>query len=238
MNKGDVMIRMRPAAERGHADLGWLKTSYSFSFNTYHDPAHMGFRVLRVINEDVVLPGQGFGTHGHRDMEIITYVMHGELEHRDSLGNGGIVRAGELQRMTAGTGIRHSEFNPSPSEPLHLYQMWLLPDRQGHAPSYEQKAIEPGNGASSLRLIASPDGRDGSLTIHQNAKVLLGWLEPGQPHVHALEPARHAWIQVVQGSVRLGGQVLHTSDGAAVSNEPTLRLEADKPAQVMVFDLP
>ena len=137
------MIRTRPAADRGHADLGWLKTSYTFSFNTYHDPAHMGFRVLRVINEDVVLPGQGFGVHGHRDMEIITYVMQGELEHRDSLGNGGIVRAGELQRMTAGTGIRHSEFNPSPSEPLHLYQIWIFPDRPGLAPSYEQRAIEP-----------------------------------------------------------------------------------------------
>ena len=182
------MIRTRLAADRGHADLGWLKTSYTFSFNTYHDPAHMGFRVLRVINEDVVLPGQGFGAHGHRDMEIITYVMQGALEHRDSLGNGGIVRAGELQRMTAGTGIRHSEFNPSPSEPLHLYQIWLLPDRQGHAPSYEQRAIELGDGASSLRLIASPDGRDGSLTIHQDAKVLLGTLEPGQSQVYSLEP--------------------------------------------------
>ncbi len=232
------MIRTRLAADRGHADFGWLKTSYTFSFNTYHDPAHMGFRVLRVINEDVVLPGQGFGAHGHRDMEIITYVMQGELEHRDSLGNGGIVRAGELQRMTAGTGIRHSEFNPSPSEPLHLYQIWILPDRQGHAPSYEQRAIEPGDGASSLQLIASPDGRDGSLTIHQDAQVLLGSLEPGQSQVYSLEPARHAWIQVVHGSVRLGGQVLRTSDGAAVSGEPSLRLEADEPAQVMVFDLP
>jgi redox-sensitive bicupin YhaK (pirin superfamily) len=232
------MIRTRLAADRGHADLGWLKTSYTFSFNTYHDPAHMGFRVLRVINEDVVLPGQGFGAHGHRDMEIITYVMQGELEHRDSLGNGGIVRAGELQRMTAGTGIRHSEFNPSPSEPLHLYQIWLLPDRQGHTPSYEQRAIEQGDGASSLQLIASPDGRDGSLTIHQDVKVLLGTLEPGQSRVDSLEPARHAWIQVVRGSVRVGGQVLRTSDGAAVSGESSLRLEADEPAQVMLFDLP
>jgi quercetin 2,3-dioxygenase len=232
------MIRTRLAADRGHADLGWLKTSYTFSFNTYHDPAQMGFRVLRVINEDVVLPGQGFGTHGHRDMEIITYVLQGELEHRDSLGNGGIIRAGELQRMTAGTGIRHSEFNPSSSVPLHLYQIWILPDRQGHAPSYVQRAIQPAGGASSQQLIASRDGRDGSLTIHQDAKILLGTLEPGQSQVYSLEPSRHAWIQVVYGSVQMNSQVLSTSDGAAVSGEPSVRLEAGESAQVMLFDLP
>jgi redox-sensitive bicupin YhaK (pirin superfamily) len=237
MIKGDVMMRIRPAAERGHADHGWLKTSYSFSFNTYHDPAHMGFRSLRVINEDVVMPGQGFGMHGHRDMEIVTYVIRGALEHRDSLGNGGILRAGELQRMTAGTGIRHSEFNPSADEPVHLYQIWLFPERAGLVPSYEQKAFEPRGEAGALRLVASPDGQDGSLTIHQDAQVFLGSLEPGQVLVHALKPARHGWIQVVRGSLRLGGQVLDTSDGAAVSDEPSLRIEALEPAQVMLFDL-
>jgi redox-sensitive bicupin YhaK (pirin superfamily) len=232
------MIVIRPAGERGGADYGWLKTSYTFSFNTYHDPAHMGFRVLRVINEDVVLPGQGFGMHGHRDMEIVTYVISGALEHRDSLGNGGILRAGELQRMSAGTGIRHSEFNPSSDEAVHLYQIWLLPDRAGHVPSYEQKAIASASETGGLSLAASPDGSDGSLTIHQDAKVYLGWLEAGRPLDLPLRQSRHGWIQVLRGSLGVGERQLKSSDGAAVSDEPALTLQALEPSQFLFFDLP
>ena len=231
------MIRVRPAAERGGADYGWLKTSYTFSFNTYHDPAHMGFRTLRVINEDVVMPGQGFGMHGHRDMEIVTYVISGALEHRDSLGNGGILRAGEVQRMTAGTGIRHSEFNPSADEPVHLYQIWLLPERAGLVPNYEQKAVEPPAGDGSLRLIAAPPGQGGTLAIHQDARVYLGSFERGKSLIHPLEPGRHAWVQVVRGSIKLDGRALHTSDGAAVSDEPSLRIEALEDSELLVFEL-
>src|SRR5262245_24703330 len=212
------MIRKRPAAERGHAEYGWLKTSYTFSFNTYYDPEHMGFRSLRVMNEDVVMPGQGFGMHGHRDMEIVTYVISGALEHRDSLGNGDVLRPGELQRMTAGTGIRHSEFNPSSDEPVHLYQIWLLPEREGLVPSYEQKPIPAPTGDAALMLLASREGRDGSLTIHQDAAIWLGTLESGSGLKHALEPGRHSWVQVVRGSIKLNDIALRTSDGAAVSD--------------------
>ncbi len=231
------MIRIRPASERGHADYGWLKTSHTFSFNTYHDPAYMGFRSLRVINEDLVMPGQGFGMHGHRDMEIVTYVISGVLEHRDSLGNGGIVHAGELQRMTAGTGIRHSEFNPSPDEPVHLYQIWLFPERKGLVPGYEQRAFRSHEDAGGLRLVVSPDGREDALGIHQDAKLFLGSLEPGGVLEHQLGTARHAWIQVVKGTMQLGGKALKTSDGASVSGEPSLRIESLEPVQFMLFDL-
>jgi redox-sensitive bicupin YhaK (pirin superfamily) len=229
------MIRVRPAGERGRADHGWLKASYSFSFNTYHDPAHMGFRALRVINEDVVAPGQGFGMHGHRDMEIVTYVLSGSLEHHDSLGNGGILRAGEFQRMTAGTGIRHSEFNPSAGEPLHLYQIWLLPERPGLTPGYEQKVIERDGGG--FRPIATPDGRDGSLRIHQDAGIALAALGAGASASFPIRPGRHAWVQVVRGAVSLNGLPLRTSDGAAVGEESSLEFTAVEPAEVMVFDL-
>jgi redox-sensitive bicupin YhaK (pirin superfamily) len=231
------MIRVRPAAERGGADYGWLKTSYTFSFNTYHDPAHMGFRALRVINEDVVMPGQGFGMHGHRDMEIVTYVISGALEHRDSLGNGGILRAGEVQRMTAGTGIRHSEFNPSADEPVHLYQIWLLPERSGLTPSYEQKQAQTPSGEGSPRLVAAPPGEGGTLTIHQDARVYLGAIEAGKSQSQPIGPDRHAWIQVVRGSIALGGTVLHAGDGAAVSGESSLGIEALQDAEFMLFDL-
>jgi redox-sensitive bicupin YhaK (pirin superfamily) len=231
------MIRVRPAAERGHADMGWLKTSYTFSFNTYHDPAHMGFRALRVINEDVVMPGQGFGMHGHRDMEIVTYVISGALQHRDSLGNGDILRAGELQRMTAGTGIRHSEFNPSDDEPVHLYQIWLFPERPNLAPSYEQKAFDAREHGGPLRLVASPDGCEGSLKIHQDASLSLGTLEAGESLVHVLEPGRHGWIQVVRGSIAVNGHALAAGDGAAASDEPSLRIEAARPSELILFDL-
>src|SRR5947209_12400861 len=230
------MIRVRPAAERGGADYGWLKTSYTFSFNTYHDPAHMGFRTLRVINEDVVMPGQGFGMHGHRDMEIITYVISGALEHRDSLGNGGILRPGEVQRMTAGTGIRHSEFNPSAEEPVHLYQIWLLPERTGLAPSYEQKAFAGADKQDRWRLVASPDGRDGSLTIRQDARLYLAALTGAQELRHELADGRHAWLQVLRGTVTVNGAELAAGDGAAISEEAALTVRASGAAEVLLFD--
>jgi redox-sensitive bicupin YhaK (pirin superfamily) len=189
------------------------------------------------MNEDVVMPGQGFGMHGHRDMEIVTYVISGALEHRDSLGNGDVLRPGELQRMTAGTGIRHSEFNPSADEPVHLYQVWLLPDRPDLPPSYEQKAFASSSVGGPLRLVASPDGRDGSLSINQDAGIFLGALRAGESEVQPVGPGRHAWVQVVRGTVAVNGQVLGTSDGAAVSDETSLTLEALEPSELMLFDL-
>lgn len=231
-------IRVRRAAERGHALYDWLDTWHTFSFNTYYDPAHIGFRVLRVINEDRVQPGQGFGMHGHRDMEIITYVLEGALEHRDSLGTGSVLRPGEFQRMSAGTGIRHSEFNPSTTEPVHFYQIWLLPREKGLAPSYEQKAFPEDGRRGRLQLVASPDAQDGSLLIHQDARVYLSSLDTGQEVRHDLAQGRHAWLQVLRGSVGLDGQSLEASDGAAVSNETGLSIRASKPSEVMLFDLP
>lgn len=232
------MITLRPAADRGNFDHGWLKTHHTFSFSDYYDPRHMGFRSLRVMNEDWVAPGQGFGMHPHRDMEIITYVLSGALEHRDSLGNGEVLRPGEFQRMSAGTGIRHSEFNPSADEPVHLYQIWLLPRTAGLTPSYEQKAFPAQEQPNRLRIVASPDARDGSLTINQDASVYLAQLESGKSVDHALAEGRHAWLQVLRGSVRLNDQLLATSDGAAVSDERSLRIEAIEPAEIMLFDLP
>src|SRR4051812_42548190 len=185
------MLVKRPAQERGHGQHDWLDTWHSFSFDQYYDPKHMGFASLRVINEDSVAPGQGFGMHGHRDMEIVTYVLEGALQHRDSLGNGEVLRPGEFQRMTAGTGIRHSEFNPSETEPVHLYQIWLLPDQRGHTPSYEQKNFPEAERQGRLRVVASPDGREGSLTIHQDATVHLALLDEGQQVVHEFKPGRH-----------------------------------------------
>jgi redox-sensitive bicupin YhaK (pirin superfamily) len=232
------MITVRPASERGHGQRGWLDTHHTFSFSDYQDPRHMGFRVLRVINEDRVKPGQGFGTHGHRDMEIISYVLDGALGHKDSLGNGSVLRPGEFQCMTAGTGIRHSEFNPSESEPVHFYQIWLLPDQEGLAPSYDQQAFPEEERRGKLRVVASPDGRDGSLTIHQDAEVLLTSLTAGERVTHELAPGRHAWLQVLRGSVQLNGVPLATSDGAAVSDESSLTVLATGPCEVMLFDLP
>ena len=232
------MINVRKAADRGNFDHGWLKTSHTFSFADYYDPRHMSFRALRVMNEDWVAPGQGFGMHPHRDMEIVTYVLEGALEHRDSLGNGEVLRPGEFQRMTAGTGIRHSEFNPSETEPVHLYQIWLLPRAAGLTPSYEQKAFAAEEQHNRLRVVASPDAREGSLTIHQDASVYLAKLEAGKSVEHPLAEGRHAWLQVLRGSVRLNGQPLVTSDGAAVSDERLLQVEADEAAEIMLFDLP
>ena len=230
------MMHIRRAAERGRTRLDWLDSAHSFSFGDYLDPRHMGFRALRVLNEDRVTPGSGFGMHGHRDMEIVTCVLEGALEHRDSLGNGSVLRPGELQRMTAGTGIRHSEFNPSSSEMVHFLQVWLLPERVGLTPGYEQKVLAPAaNGA--LRLAASRDGRDGSLTVHQDVDLYLGTLDDGREVMHALRPGRHAWLQVLRGAVDVGGTVLAAGDALAVSAEPALRMRAKGRAEVMLFDL-
>jgi redox-sensitive bicupin YhaK (pirin superfamily) len=231
------MIRVRKASERGHFDHGWLDTYHTFSFSRYHDPRHMGFRALRVINEDWVAPGQGFGLHPHEDMEIITCVLAGSLAHRDSLGTGSVIRPGELQRMSAGTGIRHSEMNPSRTEPVHLYQIWLLPARLGLKPSYEQKTFPDDERKNRLRLVASPDGTDGSLSIHQDARIYLSTLEDGKPVSHVLAPGRHGWLQVLQGEVQASGTALRAGDGAAVSEEPELSIQARGPAEVMLFDL-
>ncbi len=231
------MIRIRRAEERGHLDHGWLDTRHTFSFGRYHDPSHMGFRALRVMNEDWVKPGSGFGAHPHRDMEIVTYVLEGLLEHRDSLGGGGTIRPGELQRMTAGTGIVHSEANPSPAESVHLYQIWLLPEREGLAPSYEQRAFPEAERRGRLRLVASPDGREGSLTIRQDAALYLGTLDADGEVSRAMTPGRHAWLQVLRGAVQLNGRPLAEGDGAAVSEEGLLSIRADRPSEILLFDL-
>jgi redox-sensitive bicupin YhaK (pirin superfamily) len=231
------MIRIRTAAERGHFDHGWLDTYHSFSFADYYDPAHMGFRALRVINEDRVQPAQGFGMHGHRDMEIITCVLEGALEHRDSLGNGSVLRPGELQHMTAGTGVRHSEFNPSDRQEVHLYQIWLVPDERELRPSYEQKAFPEEQRQGTPLLVASPTGDDGSLTIHQDARLYLSRLQAGETVAHTLKLGRHAWLQVLRGEVTLNGQRLSAGDGAAVSDAENLQISAPGESEVMLFDL-
>jgi redox-sensitive bicupin YhaK (pirin superfamily) len=231
------MLQLRPALERGHFDHGWLDTYHTFSFGDYFEQAHMGFRSLRVINEDRVAPGQGFGMHGHRDMEIITVVLEGALEHRDSLGNGEALRPGELQRMSAGTGIRHSEFNPSRTDPVHLFQIWLLPKQKGLAPSYEQKPFSEAERRDRLRLVASPDGRDGALTIHQDAELYLASLTPGASVSHPLASGRAAWLQVLRGAVNVNGQALRPSDGVAVTDESAVAIEAVDSAEVLLFDL-
>jgi hypothetical protein len=231
------MIRIRPANERGRTALEWLDSRHSFSFGDYYDPDNMGFRSLRVINDDQVAPGQGFGMHPHRDMEIITYVVNGALEHRDSLGTGEVLRPGEVQRMTAGTGIRHSEFNPSPTEPVHLLQIWLMPERRGLTPGYEQKAFPESERRGRWRLVASRDGRDGSVMMHQDADLSVTQLEPGETVTHELRPGRHAWVQVARGAATLNGRPLKAGDGAAVSEEKALTVAATEPAEVLLFDL-
>lgn len=230
-------FRVRRATERGHATYDWLDTWHTFSFNTYYDPAQMGFRSLRVMNEDWIAPGKGFGMHGHRDMEIITYVLEGALEHRDSLGTGSVLRPGEFQRMSAGTGIRHSEFNPSATEPVHLYQIWLLPNEKGLAPSYEQKAFAEDERRGRLRLVASPDAENGSLLIHQDARVYLSSVDADQEVWHELQRGRSAWLQVLRGAVVLGGYSLGTSDGVAITGERLLTVQATALSEIMLFDL-
>jgi redox-sensitive bicupin YhaK (pirin superfamily) len=231
------MIRVRKGTDRGHFDHGWLDTYHTFSFARYYDPRQMGFRALRVINEDVVQPGMGFGKHPHRDMEIVTYVLSGALAHQDSLGTGSVIGAGELQRMTAGTGIAHSEFNASATEPVHLYQIWLLPEREGLEPGYEQRRFSDEEKRGRFRLVASPDGGDDSLRIRQDARLYLATLERGERIAHAIEPGRHAWLQVLSGAVALDGQRLSAGDGVAVSEEPALEVGADRPSELLLFDL-
>jgi redox-sensitive bicupin YhaK (pirin superfamily) len=232
------MFQIRKAADRGHANHGWLDTFHTFSFGEYHDPQQMGFRALRVINEDRVEPGKGFGTHGHRDMEIITLVLQGELEHKDSMGHGEILRPGEFQHMSAGRGIRHSEFNPSATEAVHLYQIWLLPSQTGIQPAYEQKRFDPQEQQGRLRLVASPDGAQESLPIQQDARIYLANLQQGQTVEHTFEPGRYGWLQVLRGSVTANGHNLDTSDGIAINNESRLTLTTGDKAEVMLFDLP
>jgi len=231
------MIKLRPAGERGHADHGWLNSYHTFSFADYYDPRHMGFRALRVINEDRVEPGRGFGKHPHRDMEIISYVLDGSLEHRDSLGTGSVIRPGDVQRMSAGTGVTHSEFNASPSEPVHFLQIWLLPKRAGIAPGYEQKTFTPEEQSGRLRLVASRDGRDGSLEIHADVRLYAGRFEPGNRFELPLDKGRHAWVQVARGEVQLNGKDLSAGDGAALSEEDAIHLVAKTASEVLVFDL-
>ncbi len=231
------MIRLRRGDERGHLNHGWLDTYHTFSFGDYYDPQHVQFRALRVMNEDRVAPGQGFGMHPHRDMEIVTYVLSGALAHRDSLGNGEVLRAGELQRMTAGTGIRHSEYNPSPDEPVHLYQIWLLPERTGLEPSYEQKAFPAAEREGAWQLVASPEAADGSLAIRQDARVYLARLAAGGTLDRDLAAGRSAWLQVLSGAVELQGEAVRAGDGVAISDESRLALRGGEPSEVMLFDL-
>jgi quercetin 2,3-dioxygenase len=231
------MITVRPAAERGHFDHGWLDTYHTFSFSEYHDPKFMGFRSLRVINEDRIAPGVGFPRHHHRDMEIITYVLSGAIEHKDSLGTGSVIRPGDGQRMSAGTGIFHSEMNASKTEPLHLLQIWMLPKEHGITPGYEQKQFPAEEKRGRLRVIASPDGRDGSVTIHQDASLYVALLKPAEKVEHSFAAGRAGWLQVAQGAVTLNGKKLAQGDGAAISEENAVTIEATADSEVLLFDM-
>jgi redox-sensitive bicupin YhaK (pirin superfamily) len=231
------MIKIRKAEQRGHFDFGWLNTYHTFSFGDYYDPSHSGFRSLRVINEDVVQRGRGFPRHGHRDMEIFTYILQGALQHRDSMGNGSVIRPGDVQRMSAGTGVTHSESNASPDEPVHLLQIWILPSEEGIQPDYEEKRFPEEEKRNKLRLIISPDAAAGSVKIHQDARVYAAVLDPDREVSHSLETGRHAWLQVAGGSITLNGTDLKQGDGAAVSDEPTITIAAKEPAEILLFDL-
>lgn len=231
------MIEVRRSGERGYANYGWLETFHTFSFGTYHDPKHTQFRALRVMNEDFVAPGKGFGTHPHDNMEIVTYVLEGALEHRDSMGNGEILRPGEFQRMSAGSGITHSEFNPSNSEPVHLYQIWLFPAVRDMSPSYEQKRFDKGARGNRLQLVASRNGQDGSLVIHQDVKIYLADLSVGSLLDVPLSHSRYAWVQILRGSLTCNGVGIEAGDGVAISAEQTVRLESAKGAEILMFDL-
>jgi redox-sensitive bicupin YhaK (pirin superfamily) len=231
------MIIVRPSEARGKADHGWLQSRHTFSFADYYDRRHMGFGALRVINEDRVAPGAGFGTHSHRDMEIVSYVLEGALEHKDSIGTGSVIRPGEVQRMSAGTGIAHSEYNASKTAPVHFLQIWLLPDAIGLTPSYEQKAFPAAERTNRLRLVASPDGRDGSLTVRQDVNLYASVLEAGANAKLQLPAARHAWVQVARGAVRVNGRALEAGDGAAILDEQVLEFVSDKGGEFLVFDL-
>jgi redox-sensitive bicupin YhaK (pirin superfamily) len=231
------MIKIRRGEERGKTRIDWLDSRHSFSFGDYYDPAHMGFRGLRVINEDRVAAGAGFPTHPHRDMEIVTLVLSGALEHRDSLGSGEVIRPGDVQRMSAGTGIRHSEFNPSKTEPTHLLQIWILPERAGLQPSYEQKRFDEAARRGKLRLVADRQGTDGAVTIHADARIHAGLLPAGERIEHELAPSRHGWLQVARGEVELDDQILTAGDAAAIEGERVIRLAGRKDADLVLFDL-
>ncbi len=244
------MLTVRRAEDRGHEDHGWLDTRHTFSFADYYDPKHMGFRTLRVINEDRVQPGRGFGTHAHRDMEIVSYVLDGALEHKDSMGTGSVIRPGDVQRMSAGTGVLHSEFNASKTDNVHFLQIWIVPAKAGIAPSYEQKTFSREERRGRLRLIASPEGQDESVTIHSDASILAAVLERGDRVEHMVRPGRHVWIHVARGRVKANGIELKGGDGASGSDQGTISIEgldAGQPdealpsaagSEVLVFDLP
>ncbi|HMS79712.1 MAG TPA: pirin family protein [Burkholderiaceae bacterium] len=231
------MIELRPAAERGHADHGWLDSWHSFSFAEYHDPAHMGFGALRVINEDRIAAGTGFGTHGHRDMEIVSYVLDGALAHKDSMGNGSVIRPGDVQRMSAGTGVLHSEFNHQKDAPTHFLQIWIQPDRHGIAPGYEERHFSEADKRGRLRLIASPDGADGSVTVHQSARVYAGLFDGDERTRLPLDAGRRAYVHVARGVVSVNGRRLVAGDAAKLVGEPAVELAAGEGAEVLVFDL-
>lgn len=232
------MFNVRPAEARGRADFGWLDSRHSFSFGDYYDPAHMGFRNLRVINEDRVAPGQGFGRHPHRDMEILSYVIEGALGHKDSMGNGSVIRPGEVQRMSAGTGVTHSEMNADANNPVHFLQIWLLPERRGIEPGYEQKAFSDADKRGKLRLVASRDGRDGSVTIHSDVNLYASLLSADEKLRYELPAGRNAWVQIVRGAVSLNGMRLGAGDGVAVSDESALEISGRDDAEFLLFDLP
>lgn len=230
------MMKVRKANERGHAEHGWLDSYHTFSFADYYDPQWMGFRSLRVINDDLVMPGMGFGTHPHRDMEIITYVLSGALEHKDSMGNGRVIQAGDVQYMAAGTGVEHSEFNPAKDEAVHLLQIWIQPDVKGATPRYAERSLKAAP-ADKLHLVTSKTGREGSIAIHQDADLWLAKLQAGSRVAHQLENGRQAWVHVAEGELALNGRVLQGGDAAALTESATLELTATKPAQVLLFDL-
>jgi redox-sensitive bicupin YhaK (pirin superfamily) len=231
------MLKIRKSQERGYADHGWLRSYHSFSFADYYDPEHVEFGALRVINEDRVMAGKGFGTHAHRDMEIISYVLEGQLEHKDSIGTGSIIEPGDVQRMSAGSGVRHSEFNPSHDHAVHFLQIWIQPDQRGIAPSYEQKRFDTEAKRGRLCLIASPDGREGSVTIHQNAYVYAGLFDNGERAVHTLNPSRRAYVHVARGEISVNGERLKAGDAAKLIDVAEVRFERGAGAEVLVFDL-
>jgi len=231
------MIAIRKDGERGRTKIDWLDSRHTFSFGEYYDPEHMGFRALRVINDDRVAPGGGFGTHPHRDMEIITIVLDGALEHKDSLGSGSVIRPGDVQLMTAGAGIRHSEFNHSQEEPVHFLQIWILPERKGLKPGYEQKSFAPKETRGTWRTVVAPNSNNGALTIHQDAILAVASLSRGEQATYSLKPERYAWVQVATGGVTLNGNPLTAGDGAAVSDETKLTVKATEPSELLLFDL-
>ena len=231
------MITIRKSDDRGHADHGWLDTRFTFSFADYYDPEHVHFRTLRVMNDDRIAGGGGFPTHPHRDMEIVTYVLEGALAHKDSMGNGSVIRPGDVQYMSAGTGVAHSEFNASEKDTVHLYQIWMFPDKKNYTPMYDQKHFSEGDKRGKLRLVVSPDGREGSVKIRQDNQLYATVLAPGESVKHALKKDRHAYVQVARGSVTLNGQALEAGDGAAISAEKSLELTGVKDAEVLLFDL-